>query len=108
MKNYIGGPIQINTMFLLLKKETQNGSKSVYPDFMESRVHFHLNPITQFGEFITQYKAFHLNVTENLQVELVEMEFTQTQAKLIFCYSLSNWLYPFCPIWVLAYCDILL
>lgn len=38
MYKYIGVPIQINTTLLLLKKETQTGSKSVYPDAMEVRV----------------------------------------------------------------------
>jgi len=38
MYKFIGFPVQINTMFLLIKKETQIDSKSVYLDAMEARV----------------------------------------------------------------------
>jgi len=39
-QNYIGGPTKINTMFSLLKKETQTHLKIAYLDAMEARVHF--------------------------------------------------------------------
>lgn len=45
MKKYIGGPVQINTVMLSLKKETKTSSKPVHPDAMEVIVHFQPNPI---------------------------------------------------------------
>lgn len=57
MQKYIGGPAKINTMLFLLKKETHTGSKNVYPDAMEARVHYNPNLIGKFEETITQYKA---------------------------------------------------
>lgn len=80
MHTYIGGPVQINMMFLLLKKETQIGSKSVYLDAMEARVFFQPDTIIQFGDVIMQYKAWNRYVTEKHQVEFVELELPQTQA----------------------------
>lgn len=63
MQNYIGGPFQINTMMLLVKKEIQTSSKLVYLNSMEARVWFQHNPIAQFGEVIAQYKYWHHHVT---------------------------------------------
>jgi len=80
MQRYIGGPVQINTMFLLLEKETQTGSNTVYPDAMEARVRFQPETIAQFGDIIAQYKSWHHYVTEKNQVEVVELEFPQNQA----------------------------
>lgn len=80
MQKHIGGPIQLNTMLLLLKKETQIGSKAVYSDVMEARVYFQPDPIAQFGEVIAQYKAWYHYVTEKLQVEVAELEFPQTHS----------------------------
>lgn len=76
----MGDPIYINAMFLSLKKEIQTSFKSVYLDAMEARVCFQPNPITQFGEIITQYNAWHHYVTEKPQVEVVELDFPRTQA----------------------------
>ena len=59
MHKYIGGPVQINIMMLLLKKEIQTDSKLVYLDSMETRVWFQPDLFTQFGEVIAQYKSWH-------------------------------------------------
>ena len=67
-------------MMLLLKKETLTSYKLVYLDAMEDRVHLHPDPISQFWEVIVQYESWHRHVTENLQVEVVELDFLQNQA----------------------------
>ena len=54
-------------------------SKSVYSDAMEARVCLHPNTIVLFGDIITQYNTWHCYVTEKHQVEVVEIEFPQTQ-----------------------------
>jgi len=40
MQNYIGGPVQIRKMFLMLQNKFETGSKSLYMDAMEARVLF--------------------------------------------------------------------
>lgn len=80
MENYLSGIIQIRTMQLLLKKEVKTGSKSLYLDVMEARVYFEPDTIMQFGDFITQYQAWHRYLIENHQVEVVELDYSQTQA----------------------------
>lgn len=80
MQKNISGPILINTMFLLLKKETQTGSKLVHPDAMQSRVCFQLDTIALFGDVIAQNKAWHCYETDKHQVAVAELEFPQTQA----------------------------
>jgi len=67
-------------MLLMLKKETQTSSKLVYLVAMEVRVYFHPEIITQFGDVITQYKAWHHYVTEKNQVEVDEFKFPQSQS----------------------------
>lgn len=52
MQKHIGGPIEIKIMFLLLKKEIQTDSKSIYSDAMKARVCCHPDPIAQYGEVI--------------------------------------------------------
>jgi len=80
MQKYIGGPAKINTMLFLLKKETKTSSKTVYEDVMEERVCFQPDPITKFGEKIAQYRGLHSYVTEKIKVEVVDLEFPQTQS----------------------------
>jgi len=54
MQNYIGGPTKINTMFFLLKKETQTRSKTAYLDVMDSEITCHMVK----NDFIAkEYKA---------------------------------------------------
>lgn len=52
VQKYISGPTKINTIFFLLKKETQTRSKTVYPNTMEDRVFFHPNIIANLEEII--------------------------------------------------------
>jgi len=72
MRKYIDGTVKINTMLLLLKKETQIGSNIVYPDSIEARVHFHPDLIAKFGGIITEYKAWHHYVTKELKIEAIK------------------------------------
>lgn len=53
---------------------------------MEARVRFQSHPIAQFGEVITQYKAWYHYVNEKLQLEVVELEFPQTQDGFVLSY----------------------
>ncbi len=52
MKKYIGGPIKVNTMLYMLQDMLDIGSKTIYPDSMEARVHFHKDTIKHFGDTI--------------------------------------------------------
>lgn len=80
MQNFIDGPIEIRTIFIMLQNELNTSSKTVYPDSMEARVCSHLVSIMQFWDIITQYQAWHLDVTKRQHVEVVELYFTQNQA----------------------------
>ena len=40
LQNYIGGLVHIKMMLLLIEKEVETGSKRLYLDVMEERVHF--------------------------------------------------------------------
>lgn len=80
MQNFIGGPIQVKTMLFMLQNKLDTSFKTMYPYVVEARVHFQLDTITQFGEIITQYQAWHQYVTEKQQVEVIELDFSQTQA----------------------------
>lgn len=53
MKNYIGGPIMVDTMFLMLQNDLDTGSKTIYRDVVEARVYFQKDTIKQFGDTIT-------------------------------------------------------
>ena len=59
MKNDIDGLVQMWTMLLMLQKEVETGSKSLYPDAMEDSVRFQPNTITHFGDFIAQYQDWY-------------------------------------------------
>lgn len=91
MQNYIGGPVQIRTMLLLLERDVKIGSKSLYPDIMEARVCFQPDFITQFGDVIAQYLAWHQYVTEKDQVEVVELEFPSSimHHSVLSCYAVK-------------------
>jgi len=47
MQKYIGGLPKINTLFFLLKKDTQSDTKTIYFDTMEARVFLHLKIIAK-------------------------------------------------------------
>lgn len=105
MYKYIGGPIQINIMFLLLKKETQTGSKLVIPWRLESASN--LTPLHSLGKSL-QNTNFGSYVTKKHQAEVVELEFPKLKIKyfvLLGCLVDST---QFCIIWVRVYYNILL
>lgn len=64
----------------MLHNELETGSKTLYLKAMEARVYFQLDTIMQFWDIITQYQAWHQYVTENKKLEVVEIDFSQTQA----------------------------
>lgn len=45
-------------------------------------------------EVITQYKAWHCYATKELQVEVVELEFPQTEAKIVLSYQVVELTLP--------------
>lgn len=65
-------------------------SNNVYPDAMEVRVHFQPNPITKFGEFITEYKYWYHYVTKKLQVEVAELEFPKLELDMFVLLGLPS------------------
>ena len=67
----------VNTIFHMLQNELDIGSRTIYPDAMEVRVHYQKDTIKQFGDIITQYQAWHQYVTEKHQVEVVKLVFPQ-------------------------------
>ena len=67
-------------MFFLLDKYVKTGSKSLYLDDMEARVHFHPNTIMKFGDVIAQYQDWHRYMIKKDQVEVAELECSQIQA----------------------------
>lgn len=80
MQKYISDPVRIRTILLFLKREFKSGSKSLYPDSMESRFYFQPDTIMQFWDSIAQYQAWHENVIEKHEVEVSKLECSQTQA----------------------------
>lgn len=83
---YIDGHVQVQTIFIMLQKEIETSSKYLYLDAMEARVWFHPDTITWFRDVIAKYKAWHHYVIDKHQVEVVELEFPQTQ--LSYCFVL--------------------
>jgi len=73
-------------MLLMLTKGVETGSNSLYLDAMEARVRFHPDTITQFGDVIAQYQAWHQYVTMKHQVEFDDLEFSETQASYCFVF----------------------
>ena len=59
MQKYIGGPVKVNIILLMLQNELDIGLKTIDPNVMEERVHFQKDIIKQFGDTITQYQAWH-------------------------------------------------
>lgn len=47
---------------------------------MEARVNFHPDIAMKFGDIISNYRAWQQYVTEKKQVEVFEVELSQTQA----------------------------
>ena len=80
MQKFIDGPVKVKTMLLMLQNKLDIGSKTMYPNAMEAKVCFQQDIVKQFGYTITQYQYWHQYVTEKQQVEVVELEFSQTPA----------------------------
>lgn len=78
MKIFISVPVKVKTLLVMCQNELDTGSKIVYLDAMEARVHFQQDIIKKFGDSITQYKAWNQYVIEKKQVEVVELDFPQT------------------------------
>ena len=92
MHNFIGGWVKVKKMFLMLYNELDTSSKTVYPYSMEARVCFQQDTIKKFGDTITQYQAWHQYVTKKQQVEVVELDLSQTPTSQ--CCVLLGCLYP--------------
>jgi len=75
MKKYIGGPVKVNTMLLMLYNKLHIGSKTIYSDVMEARVCFQKDTVKQFGDIITQYQAWHRYVTRSRKWRLLSWTF---------------------------------
>jgi len=61
----------------MLQNDLDTGSKIVYTDAMEARVHFQKDIIKHFRDTITLYQACHQYVIKKQQVELVDLDFSQ-------------------------------
>lgn len=59
MHNFIGGPVKVRTMVLMLQNNLDTDSKTIYLDSMEARVHFQTKTIMQFDNTIAQYQSWH-------------------------------------------------
>ena len=68
----------LNTMLHMIQDESDIGSKTIYPDFMEARVHYQKDTIKQFGDIISAYQAWYDYMIEKHQVEVSELVFPQT------------------------------
>ena len=67
-------------MLLMHQNELDTGSKIVYVVFMKARACFRQDIVKKFKDTITQYQAWHQYVTKKQQVEVIELEFSQTLA----------------------------
>lgn len=56
MQKYIGGPVKVKTMFIMLQNDLDTGSKIMYLDAMKARVFFYKDVVMEFGDTITQYQ----------------------------------------------------
>lgn len=86
MQLYVARPAMANMKLFLLWNEAQSGSKTIYPDAMEARVRYKPYIPSQFEDITTQYKSWYQYVTTDVQKEVVELKFPQTQAGCLkFC-----------------------
>ena len=73
MQKYSGDLVMVNAMLHMLQDELDTGSKTIYQEAIEERVHYKKYTIGQFGDIITQYQSWHEYV-----IEVVKLVFPKT------------------------------
>jgi len=75
MQMYIIGLGFLKTKLCMLQEEFDQGSKSVYLEEMEARVHFQKDIIKEYSDTIADYQTWHQFVTEDHREKVDKLVF---------------------------------